>query len=83
MHKYQRHDNFSVLDSTGRIPVGLMKGNMIDLGVYDECVNINHKLENDTIKGRYCYSGVSVPISISSGLNMKTSYTSEYKVSVQ
>lgn len=39
-----------------------MKGNVEDLGFYDECVDISHEIEDDTIKGRYCYSGLILPL---------------------
>lgn len=46
----------------GSIPTGIMKGNREHLGFYDECVDILQEIENDTIKGRYCYAGFIFPL---------------------
>lgn len=53
---------FLVVDAMGSIPRGIMKGNTEDLGFYDECVDIMHEIEDDTIKGRYCYAGLVLPL---------------------
>lgn len=46
----------------GSIPKGIMKGNREDLGFYDECVDISQEIEDDTIKGRFCYAGLILPL---------------------
>lgn len=46
-----------MLDAFGRIPAALSQGNRIDLGLYDQCVEINEVIENVDIKGRYCLAG--------------------------
>lgn len=51
-----------MVDAFGSIPKGIMKGNREDLGFYDECVDINQEIEEDTIKGRYCYAGLIFPL---------------------
>lgn len=51
-----------MLDSSGRVPQGVLQGNSIDLGNYDECVNIHEELETGDINGRYCYSGLAIPL---------------------
>lgn len=74
-----------MLDANGRIPTGLMKGNNIDMGLYDECVALEHKLElyNEhvhTIKGKYCLSGLIIPLNlnttISDGFFKRKNYVS-------
>lgn len=47
-----------VLDSFGRIPQAVTQGNNIDMGTYDQCVNIFENLDNGDIKGKYCYGGL-------------------------
>lgn len=54
----------SVLDASGRIPQALTQGNKIDLGSYDQCVNIREPLATTTIDGKYCYSGLVIPTSL-------------------
>lgn len=44
----------AVLDASSKIPSGLLKGNMKDIGMYDECVSIKTMKENTTIVGRHC-----------------------------
>ncbi len=51
-------DNFKIykaLDSFGRKPSGIMKGNTIWPGEYSQCININEK---DWI-GKYCYLNIN------------------------
>lgn len=50
-----------MLDAFGRIPQAITQGNTIDLGTYDQCLNIFEKLDNITVKGKYCFGGLSVP----------------------
>lgn len=80
MQKYTGTINvshFSVLDANGRIPTGVMKGNDVSMGLYDECVDVEHLLDDDNvIKGKYCYSGLVIPLSI---LDNITKAMPEYK----
>lgn len=39
-----------MIDSAGKIPSGLLEGNVFNLGHYDQCMNINYKKLN----GKYC-----------------------------
>ena len=43
-----------MLDSSSKIPSGILMGNIVDLGMFDECmsVKVNHK--NVEIHGRHC-----------------------------
>lgn len=34
--------NSLVIDSWGRLPAGILYGNLKDLGNYDECLRVNH-----------------------------------------
>lgn len=52
-----------MLEATGSFPTGVLLGNTVDLGLFDECVQISKELENSTINGRYCYSGLYVALS--------------------
>lgn len=59
-----------MLDSNGRTPRGLMKGNNIDMGFYDECLDVSQKFEeDDELIGRYCFGGLAIPVKIMSILN--------------
>lgn len=59
-----------MLDASGRTPQALFQGNRYDLGTYDQCVNMQEMVENETIKGRYCTAGLilSLPESTNPGL---------------
>ena len=45
---------FPVLDSSSKIPSGLLEDNVIDLGQYDECVNVRGTWKDVEIQGRSC-----------------------------
>lgn len=47
-----------MLDATGRIPQALTQGNVYDLGMYDQCLNI----VEGAIKGKYCLGGLALPL---------------------
>lgn len=51
-----------MLDAFGRIPEGLTQGNLVDMGMFDQCLNIFEKLDTTEIKGRYCYGGLIIPV---------------------
>lgn len=54
---------FLVVDAFGRIPQAITQGNSLDLGTYDQCVDINEQMHNVDIKGKYCLYGLAVPLS--------------------
>lgn len=59
--------NQTVLDANGRIPRGVMKGNSIDLGFYDQCLDVSEEFEESyEIVGRYCSFGFNLPLSLTS-----------------
>lgn len=51
-----------MLDAYGRIPQGLSQGHNIDLGMFDQCLNIFETLDATEIRGRYCYAGLIIPL---------------------
>lgn len=53
-----------MLDASGRLPRAIAQGNRRDEGTYDQCVNIQTKLNATEIKGKYCYGGLAVPLSV-------------------
>lgn len=52
-----------MLDASGRLPKGLSQGNTIDIGMFDQCLDIMEKLNSTDIKGKYCYLGLVIPLS--------------------
>lgn len=50
-----------MLDSSGNIPVGILKGNVVDLGFYDQCLEIRHEIGEGVINGKYCHAGLLIP----------------------
>ncbi|XP_002133659.2 O-acyltransferase like protein-like [Drosophila pseudoobscura] len=62
-----------MFDSWGSLPSGMLYGNMLDLGNYDECLNVDHAVTaSHSVRGKYCFAQVSLAASISSLLNIKT-----------
>lgn len=55
-----------VVDAFGRIPQAITQGNLLDLGTYDQCVDINEQVNNVDIKGKYCLYGLAVSLSLES-----------------
>lgn len=49
---------FLVLDSSSKIPSGMLQLNAADFGDYDECIEINSG-EDFHIRGKYCSVGYS------------------------
>ncbi|KAH8304723.1 hypothetical protein KR044_007257, partial [Drosophila immigrans] len=48
-----------MIDSWGSKPSGILTLNIIDLGNYEECINIDKLIaSNHAIKGKYCLAGV-------------------------
>lgn len=54
----------SVFDSSAKIPSGLLRGNVNQLGDFDECLGImaHVKLDDKTIKvqGKYCLASIDL-----------------------
>lgn len=74
----QFHVSPLVLESMGRIPLGLYQGNTNDLGEYDDCLAIAHELNGDVLHTKYCYAGLVIPlqnISFTKRTNLKTEFT--------
>lgn len=48
-----------MLDSFPKFPVGILYGNHYQMGSFDECINIQHKLgPKKSIKGQYCMADI-------------------------
>lgn len=55
-----------MLDAGGRLPQSITQGNRLELGNYDQCIDIHEELkQNKIINGRYCLTGLAIPINIS------------------
>lgn len=46
-----------MIDASGKVPSGILEGNLIELGNFQQCINIKH----DDVTGKYCL--VKIPIS--------------------
>lgn len=49
-----------MLDASSKIPSGLLEGNLIDLGMYDECVEVRGNTTDADIRGRHCMYSIDV-----------------------
>ncbi|KAH8312733.1 hypothetical protein KR044_012560, partial [Drosophila immigrans] len=55
----------TVIDSWGSIPSGMLYGNLIDMGNYDECIKLNQAIsDNHNIKGKYCFAKIALRVNI-------------------
>jgi len=62
-----------VIDSWGSLPSGILYGNLIDLGNFDECLGIDHFVNSShSVQGQYCLARFPLAPSISSYLALKT-----------
>lgn len=51
---------FLVYDASFRIPQGILKGGLSNLGNYHQCLNINQETEAGSVEGKYCMMQVSL-----------------------
>ncbi|XP_063992297.1 nose resistant to fluoxetine protein 6-like [Diachasmimorpha longicaudata] len=49
-----------MIDSSSKIPTGILEGNLKDLGVYDECIATKVEKGSESIRGRHCMYSFSV-----------------------
>ncbi|XP_016936646.3 nose resistant to fluoxetine protein 6 [Drosophila suzukii] len=62
-----------MIDSWGSLPSGILYGNLIDLGNFDECLGIDHFVNSShSVQGQYCLARFPLAPSISSYLALKT-----------
>ncbi|KAH8343235.1 hypothetical protein KR059_007266 [Drosophila kikkawai] len=62
-----------MIDSWGSVPSGIIAGNLIDLGNYDECLRIDHAVTSGhSVKGKYCFARFPILPSVSPLLSLKT-----------
>ncbi|KAH8280696.1 hypothetical protein KR054_000040, partial [Drosophila jambulina] len=62
-----------MIDSWGSVPSGILTGNLIDLGNYDECLRIDHAVTNGhSVKGKYCLARFALMPNVSPILSLKT-----------
>ncbi|XP_067129264.1 uncharacterized protein [Centruroides vittatus] len=57
---------FQMLDSTGKLPTGLLRGSPWFRGDYDQCLNINTIINgrsstNNTVRGKFCATTIRLP----------------------
>jgi hypothetical protein len=50
---------FSVYDSSAKLPSGILRGNVNQLGDFDQCLSVAAQ-ENPSIVGKYCLASVDV-----------------------
>lgn len=69
-----------MLDSSGNIPSGLFSGNTVDMGFYDQCMDV---VQNDElIKGKYCYGGLVLPLNQSNKVIDKEEFIADHVTKV-
>ncbi|XP_066587940.1 nose resistant to fluoxetine protein 6-like [Prorops nasuta] len=51
-----RRDTWALkmIDSSTKIPSGILEGNIQDLGMYDECMGVHTMIGNTELRGRHC-----------------------------
>ncbi|KAJ9598095.1 hypothetical protein L9F63_026800, partial [Diploptera punctata] len=48
-----------MLDSSTKVPAGLLEGNVFDLGNFDECINVDVTEDTNSFKGQHCLATVN------------------------
>lgn len=52
---------FTVADAFGKLQSGILSGNLISLGNFDECLSVRHTVRpNDQFQGQYCLMQVQI-----------------------
>ena len=59
--------NYSVIDSAGRLSSGLLEGRFTDLGQFKECI----KSTGQAFSGRYCHAFITIPEDLISLLSVR------------
>jgi hypothetical protein len=52
-----------VLDSSTKIPEGVMVGTLMHMGDFEECLEVNVKEEWGSFKGQHCLADINVNLS--------------------
>ncbi|KAF2890010.1 hypothetical protein ILUMI_16163, partial [Ignelater luminosus] len=55
-----------MFDYGSKIPSGLLEGNFVDLGFYDQCLNIEEDVNSIHISGKYCLGKLPININFNS-----------------
>lgn len=55
--------NWLVFDASSKLPSGLIRGNLKDLGMYDQCIAVNVTKNNTIIRGRHCMYTAAITLS--------------------
>ncbi|XP_042904392.1 nose resistant to fluoxetine protein 6 [Parasteatoda tepidariorum] len=51
-----------MVDSSGKLPSGILEGTVMDFGSYDECLKIRFNDSSLSFRGQYCMVGYSSPL---------------------
>ncbi|PSN45560.1 hypothetical protein C0J52_05793 [Blattella germanica] len=65
-----------VLDSSTKIPMSLLKGNIYDFGNFEECLSVNVKEEWGAFVGQHCVTEIPIPYLLNSKYIPKNSEAS-------
>lgn len=57
-----------MLDASAKLPSGLLSGNVVTLGSFDQCLYVE-STSSEAVKGKYCFGSVKVKVSLRSSLN--------------
>ncbi|XP_008549691.1 O-acyltransferase like protein-like isoform X1 [Microplitis demolitor] len=52
-----------MFDASSKLPSGLIRGNLKDLGMYDQCIAVNVTKNNTIIRGRHCMYTAAITLS--------------------
>jgi len=61
----------TVADATGKIPAGILEGNLQNLGSMDECLAAKADVDSGTFTGKYCLVNFRIPVWKSTSNNFK------------
>lgn len=71
-----------MLDASGSRPKALLRGNVVDMGFYDECLDVAGNVNELLIKGNYCYGGLMIPLAKLNATNERDAFISKHVTKV-
>lgn len=65
MFKKKKESNFFVVfDATAKLQAGILSGNLVNLGFFEQCLQISAETLDGRIKGKYCLGRISTTVDI-------------------
>lgn len=67
-----------MFDAWGKLPSGILSGNMYEFGNFDQCLEINHEIENvvqnNNFVGQYCLTQINIEYDVAAKTQKSNKY---------